>query len=812
MMRAVTTERTADRLGDEARQSLDWPRLVEALQARADTALGRERCAAPVLERDPEVIRLWLRRVTQLREITREASLPLGGIRDVRAFVTSCAKGELLDGLDLLAIAETLGGLARARSFIVERAGESPDLQPLVEPIVPLPSLQSRLTASFDGQGQLSTITYPHLAEMRGRKAKLHAAIREQLEELVAGDEWAGTLQEDYFTQRNDRYVVPVKVEAKSLDLGIVHDTSGSGQTVYVEPREVVGLNNRLKMADAELRREEVAIVASLCEAVAVIAGDLRAGLRAAGALDAVVARARLAEDLGASEPRVAETPSVDLRGVRHPLLVLRGGDVVPNDVRLGDGVWAMILSGPNAGGKTVTLKTVGLCALMTRAGMHLPAGEGSAIHPFVHVLTAIGDPQSVEEDLSSFGGHLLALRQILEVLDDAQEPALVLLDEIAAGTDPQQGAALAASVLQALLDRGALALTTTHFAPLKALPGVDARLVNGRLEYDDEALRPTYRLTVGNPGRSYAFDIARRLGLPEDLLVRAEERLEPSHREIEDLLAELERERGDVRRRRDELEQARREIMVERAELERNGEVLKERLRTLQQEVLERFDTEVDGYREVVRGLIRDLQRGPSLRAAERTRKRIASGGREARQNLEKQLEQPLPGPDDGPDWSSVRVGDRVRVRSNDRLGELASIPDRKGRVEVLVGGARLRCKVGDLEPAPRERQRRGRGAVRTPAPDRDTRKTGLDEAMRHPGNTLDLIGERVDGALARIDRFLDDASLRGDDVVFLLHGFGTGVLRKAIRAHLAESEYVQEFRAAGERQGGDAVTAVRL
>ncbi len=815
-MRAVMTDpRTADRLADEARRSLDWPRLVDALAARADTELGRERCAAPALARDADEIRLQLRRVTQLRAITTDVPLPLGGVRDVRADVTACAKGELLDGLELLAIAETLGGLARTRSFVLERRDEAPDLRPLAEPIVPLPSLQSRLAASFDGNGQLSTQTYPHLAEMRGRKARLHAAIREQLEDLVAGDEWQGAVQEDYFTQRNDRYVVPVKVEAKNLDLGIVHDTSGSGQTVYVEPRAVVGLNNRLKMADAELRREERAIVASLCEAVAAVAPDLHESLRCAARLDEVAARARLARELDATEPRVADGPVVDLRAARHPLLALRGTEVVPNDVRLGDGPAALILSGPNAGGKTVTLKTVGLCALMVRAGMHLPAGAGSAIHPFAHVLTDIGDPQSVEEDLSSFGGHVLALRRILEVLDGADGPALVLLDEIAAGTDPQQGAALAASVLQAVLDRGALVVTTTHFAPLKALPSVDGRLVNGRLEYDGAAMRPTYRLTVGNPGRSYAFDIARRLGLPDALLADAEGRLEPSHLEIEALLAELEQERGAVRRERAAVDERRREVERERAGLARRGEELKQRMRTLQEEVLERFDGEVEGYREVVRGLIRDLQREPSLRAAERARKRIAQGGRELRQGLAAKIEDGADDPGEGPDWSAAAVGDRVVVAATGRTGELASLPDHRGRVEVLVGGARLRCRTRDLEPqGPPERPRsRGRsGRPGKSIPDKDGRRETLADAVRHPGNTLDLRGERVDEALARVDRFLDDASLRGDAVVFVLHGFGTGVLRKAIREHLAESAYVAEFRPAGEKQGGDAVTAVRL
>ena len=789
-------------------QSLDWPRLVEALVDRAATSLGREACADPTLMDDEQEVRWCLRQVTQMREVTEEDRLPLGGIGDVRVHVSRCSKGEVLDGRLLTEVADALAGLMALRRYLTSRAEEAPDLQAMARAIVPLPELQSRLSASFDRQGELSTVTYPHLADLRSAKARLHEAIRGQLEDLTATDEWRGALQDDYLTLRNDRYVVPVKVQAKSMDLGIVHDTSNTGQTIFVEPREVVGLNNRLKMADAELWREEQSILASLCESVAAWGRDIRDSLVLAADLDALHARARLARDLDACEPTVVERPGIDLRSARHPLLVLKGADVVANDLRLDGDRCALILSGPNAGGKTITLKTLGLCAAMVRAGMHLPVEPGSQIGLFGQVLTDIGDAQSVQEDLSTFSGHLLAVRRILEFLQESAADVLVLIDEIAVGTDPQQGAALAAAILRAVVDRGALVAATTHFSPLKALPEVDERFVNGRLEFDPERMTPSYRLSVGNPGRSYAFDIARQLGLPDDVLADAEARVEPTHREVEALLASLEGERAQVRGEAQRLDAACREADRQRTELERRVEAIELRERELREEVVEAFDEEVEGYREVVRGIIRELQRKPSLTAADRARRRIATGATKAKEKLDLRPREET----ERIDWSRAQVGDRVALLAGGREGVLASLPDTRGWVEVTVGVARVRCKQRELGP-PGLAAKRGTGRPGGwPRPPAVEVEADIDKAVRTPDNTLDLRGERVDDALERVDSFLDDASMQGRSVVFVLHGHGTGALRKAVREHLQTSGYVQESRPATRSQGGDALTAVRL
>ena len=805
-MPAVKVDHTS--LIEASRKSLDWPRLVEALAARAATSMGRELCQAPPLASDAHAVRRRLRQVTQMRALMLEKRVPLGGVPDVRQHLVRCTKGEVLDGRQLLEVADVLASISTVRQYFDGR--ECPDLWAFISNLVPLPELQSRLSASFDKTGELSTVTYPHLAEMRGRKAKLHTAIKGQLADLVEDEAWGSALQDDFMALRNDRYVLPVKAQARSMDLGIVHDTSGTGQTIFVEPREIVGLNNRLKMADAELQREERAILISLCEAVTSFARDIHASLELVARIDAVVARARLAGDLDASEPTV-EDGGVELFSARHPLLVLRGLEVVPNDLRLGGDRRAMILSGPNAGGKTVTLKTLGLCALMVRAGMHLPVAAGSRIALFPHVLTDIGDLQSVEADLSTFSGHLLTLRRILELLQEGADDTLVLIDEIAVGTDPQQGAALAAAVLQAVLDRGALAVSTTHFASLKALAEVDSRFVNGRLEFDAEALTPSFRLSTGSPGRSYAFDIARQLGLPAEIIEAAESRLEPSHREVEALLSSLEQERGAVRKQRQELEQGGQALEKRTARLALKEKELARRRESLQEDLIDDFDREVEGYRQVVKGLVRELRKAPSMAAAERARRRIASGGRSLREKLASRAGGHVQAAE-AMDLDGLQVGDPLRLLMGDRECVLSALPDARGRVEVQVGNARVRCTPSDLGPSRRAPARKPAAPppAHTPKKRSASAAEELEAAVRTAANTLDLRGKRVDEAFDEVDRFLDDASLRGDNVVFVLHGFGTGALRKAIREHLAGSPYVVASGPARDSQGGDAFTAI--
>lgn len=808
-------------LEERSLASLDWPRLLSHLADRAQTVRGRERCAGAPLHVEVRAVRAAQEEAAEVMALLREEQIPLGGITDARGLVGRARRGDVLNGRELLEIAANLESLHRLRRHLVTRADRAPRLAGIAEPIPQLTDLAALLRDSFDTRGELSASAHPQLAELRAAKARLHAEITRRIEEVVRGEAWAGALQDDYTTIRGDRYVVPLKAQAKSLDLGIVHDTSGSGQTVFVEPKEVIALNNRLVLADAELRNEERRILAHLSDVVGRQAGEMEEGLGAAGALDFAVARGRLGLDLDGATPEVVAEPRLDAAAARHPLLVLRGLDVVPNRIRLGRPHRATILSGPNTGGKTVTLKTLGLLALMTRAGIPLPAAEGAVVGVFPRVLTDIGDTQSVESDLSTFSGHVRALKEIFTALDEeGGEGALVLLDEVAVGTDPRQGAALGRALLMALLERGCVLATTTHYAELKAMAAVDSRFANARVEYDAEALRPTYRLVHGHPGRSYGLEIARRLGLPGDVLDAAERLVETQEKELEALLAEQENEARRAREEAAQAARARAEAEAAARRLAERERELRERERTLKQEVARRFEDEVRAYREEVRGVIRDLQRRPGMAEAERARGHVETGARRVRERIGPGPAPPPPGGPGRLDWGATRIGDPAFVASLGRTARIASLPDPSGRVEVLVGGARLRVAGAELAPPPEEKPDAAspRGprlppglASRGPAR-LEPAQTELHDALRMPSNTLDLRGRRVDEALDAVTAFLDQAALAGRDVVFVLHGHGTNALRDAVRDMLRTSPYVREHRPAGESQGGDAVTAVRL
>ncbi len=792
--------------------SLDWPRLVEHLAVRAHTARGYNRCisisfSATVLEARREMAEAG-----EMMALLREEAVPLGGITDVGDLLGRARRGDTLSGRELLEIAATAESLLRLRRHLLARVDRAPLLARLAEPLPQLSDLAVLLRDSFDARGELSVSAYPQLAQLRTAKARLHGEIARRLEELVRQEEWADILQDDFTTVRGDRYVLPVKAQAKNLDLGIVHDSSASGQTVYIEPKEVLSLNNRLVMADAELRHEERRILSSLSQSVGRQAVPLEEGLESAAGLDFIQARGRLGLDLSATLPEIVEAPRLDLRAARHPLLMLRGVEVVPNRITLGSPHLALILTGPNTGGKTVTLKTIGLLTLMARAGLPLPAAEGTVVGFFPQVLTDIGDAQSVEADLSTFSGHLTTLRAMFASLSAAPGPALVLLDEIAVGTDPRQGAALGRAVLEDLLSRGCLLATTTHYTELKALASVDERFQNGRMEYDGDGLRPTFRLTVGHPGRSYALDIARHLNLPEAVVARAESLVESQEKELETLLATQEKEAARARQEAERAREARIRIEAEVRELARQRSQLLERERHLREELAQQFGQEVQGFREEMRGMIRQLQKAPSLAGVEEVRRKLLQESSALADKLrpgagpEAALSQEL-------DWSQARTGDRVFLASLAKVAVLTDLPDASGKAGVQVGSTRLRVSVADVRVAGAAAENSSkRPRLSPPSSKREEAAPDPSDTIRTQGNTLDLRGKRVDEALSSLGAYLDQAMLAGRDVVFLLHGYGTLALRNALWEALRSSPHASGFSAATPDQGGDAFTVVQL
>ena len=772
-------------------ETLDWTAVLVALTRHCRTLRGARRAAQlPLVSTREAAIKLQAA-VREVITLEQDDRMPTAAILDIDQHLPAAAAGRVLEGHELLAIGRCMVALESLRMWVVDRAEDAPELTRLAEPISVDPELMDRLITSFDERGELSSRRYPELGELRTRIRNDHTRIQQTLERLIKGDELADALQDRYVTQRGNRYVVPIRADRRRKNQGIVHDTSGSGETVFVEPAEVVELNNHLRLAEAELRRAEARILQALSALVGHFVPDIEESLAAAVELDLAGARKGLGEALQATLPTIGSDGVIALKQARHPVLQLRGVEVVANDLELNGTTRGLILSGPNTGGKTVALKTLGLAALFVRAGIPFPAQDGSRVDLFRDVLADIGDLQSVEGDLSTFSGHVMVLK---EVLRRAAPGVLVLLDEVAVGTDPAQGAALARAVLEHLVERGCRLAVTTHYTELKAFAAADTRFGNAAVHL--EGGRPTYSVEPGAVGLSHAFRIARRLGLDDGVVDRAESCMDLDARRLSSLLEELEEQRVNalvleralrqkeegLSAKQTQLDAAWERIRGKTAQLakEEAGETLK-RLAQIEQEVVD---------------LIGALQKNPDLRTAGRTLEQIRAAANQARPKAPAPPPLPaLPRP--------LRASDRVRVRTLNKVGLVVSDP-RKGRVEVEIGGLRSRVKVTDclLLDVPKSPE-----VKPSPRPAEDA-----PGGVRTSRNSCDLRGQRALEALEQVELFLDRLVLAGEPVAWILHGHGTGSLKRAVRDHLPGDPHVRSWRPANEDEGGDAWTRVML
>ena len=771
--------------------TLDWPAVLAAL-ARSCRTLRGQRVATDVpLVRTRDEAALLQEAVRELTALEEDDRMPVAEVLDIQDALVTASAGRMLEGAELAGVGQCLVALEKVRLWVLERAEDAPTLTAMVEAIVIDPELTDRLASSFDERGKLSELRYPELGDLRRRIRDGHARIQSTLDRLVKSDELTGVLQDRFVTQRGDRYVLPIKAERRRKGLGIVHDTSGSGETVFVEPAEVVELNNKLRLAEAELLRAETRILQALSTWVARFTPDIDQALEAAVDLDLTAARKDLGEKLGATLPRIGDEGIVHLRRARHPVLQLRGIDVVPNDLTLDATVRGLILSGPNTGGKTIALKTLGLAALFVRAGIPFPAEEGSRIDLFGTVLADIGDLQSVEGDLSTFSGHVMVLKQLLRQADDG---VLVLLDEVAVGTDPAQGAALARAVLEQLVNRGCRVAVTTHYTELKAFAASDERFANAAVHLENG--RPTYRVERDAVGLSHAFRIARGLGLDDAVVDRAEACLDPDSRRLANLLQDLEEQRVQALALQREMEDKRGELNRRQKQLDDKWERIRGKSATLAEREAQ---ASVDRLRQVekqVKELIAALQRNPDLRTAGKTLAQIRHAAEQVRPTPQKPPAAPPPP-------RALKAGDRVRIQSLGKSGRLVSAP-RKGRVEVDIGGLKTRVKLNDcvLLDAPR------------PKPKRPTVKATAEApgGVRTQRNSCDLRGKRALEAIEEVEFFLDKLVLAGEPTAWLLHGHGTGSLKTALRKYLPKAPHARGWRPANEDEGGDAWTVVTL
>jgi DNA mismatch repair protein MutS2 len=816
---------------------LEFPGIRQRLAAQTSFPPGLRLAEALEPSDDPVLVGHWLDETDQARALLEEHStVGVGSAHDIGPWIERAARSGRLDPGQFIEIAETLDAVARLATALTDE--RRPLLRELGRELHPLPALRSTLARSFDPVGELLDSASPRLGGLRSAVKVAYDRLRRRLEALVQTETASGALQEPLITLRGGRYVIPVKAEARSRVKGIVHDASGSGQTLFVEPLVAVELGNAWREAQAAEREEIERILDELSALVAANAVQLRESLAALARFDLWAAKARLAAEMDAIRADTADRPEVVLLGARHPGLT---GRVVPIDLRLGDGYTALVVTGPNTGGKTVTLRTLGLLALMHQAGLHVPAEAGSRLPVFGDVFADIGDEQSVAQSLSTFSGHL---RSITRIVEAAGPGTLVLLDELGAGTDPTEGSALAQALLDHFIRAGALVAATTHYAELKAYAHTTAAARNAAVEFDLDTLSPTYRLSIGLPGGSQAFAIAERLGLPASIVADARSRLTETQRTFEATLASLKAAEDETS---DALERARaaevrtaealRQAQEERRAAHRERDTIVAAARTEAERVVDELRLEV---RETRRGLERETVTAKSLDAAvagaERLLAELPDAGPPA-------AEPTIPA--EPHQW---RLGDRVRSRSQGWEGRIAALERGGKRVTLEAGGLRVTVDPADLEPAlgpepsvppeetlaaiwPSERSsmatesrgRRGRrrevrpGQQVASVPSRGeaagggSAAVGLERA-RTVASSLDLRGARVDEALDVLGRYLDDAALAGLEQVTVVHGLGTGALRDAVRTSAATNPLVRDLRPGERGEGGDGATIVSL
>ena len=796
-------------VSDKTNIDLGWHKLLEALASRCATPVGEERALAVELMNDRETIVTRLGEVAEVRGLLDVGdAAPLEGIADIRASLDRASRHAVLSPEELIAIGSTLVAFRHLASFFSQHRDEAPLVVRYAlirsDDAGQLRDLESLILSCFEEDGTLSDQASPALSSLRAQVRGLRERLSRTVEELL--DRYADVLQDRYFTVRDDRYVLPVRTDAHRRVHGIVHGHSGSGQTIYVEPRELTSLGNELVIAQTEVAREEQRVLAELSEEVRRRIPAVIEALEGATTVDLRVAAARLAHDLDGAIPTISDDGSTSLQAVRHPLMVLDGAKVVANTIELKPG-GVLVVSGPNGGGKTVALKTVGLTLLMLKAGLPIAAGSESALPVARSILTDMGDDQSLEQSLSTFAAHMRNIARLLESVGPAD---VVLLDELAGGTDPTEGAALATEIARAFAERGATVMCTTHYGSLKLLALQLEDFIGASLGFDKEHLSPTFHLSTGAPGVSGALAAARRYGVPDEVIEAARERMGEESQRIAELMESLEGERDRARRQADAL-------VEERASLEHARRALENERKDLARRSKEQLDREVKGLlselqqaRVQVRSVEERLRKSRRVAKAEvkRATDQLDSVGRELAPGgkLSPALDQtPLPGREATEE--ELVVGARVYVPNMRAEGEVVEPPHRKkvrvalGRVTVTVAVADVRLLEAKKAPPPKR-----------PAPIQLDAAADDEVPAMTPENTLDLRGERVDDALREADKFIDHGLRKGWRVAFFIHGHGTGALRKALREHFEESAYVERFKSATRQQGGEGVTVIWL
>ncbi len=795
-------------LNDKALHTLEYDKVIARLSTLTTYAPARERAMALLPSSDyAEVVRRQRLTAEARRMRTLKPNLGLGGAADIRQSIQKAALGGILEPGELLNVQETVSAVRTLRGNLTRLSLQLPLLADLAKTMEDLGDLLAEIGSCISRRGEILDSASPALGAIRAQVRASHDRLQRRLQEILASAVSRGIAQEPIVTLRNGRYVIPVKADFRGQLRGIVHDLSTSGATAFIEPLSVVELGNAWREAQLEEEREVERILRRLSDLVGEDEPALVHNVAVLAELDLQVAKARLGEEMHATElpyegneqPWLVRGPAdLILVDARHPLLTQ---EPVPISLHVGGAFRVLLITGPNTGGKTVALKTAGLLALMAQAGLALPAREGTRMPVFEDVFADIGDEQSIEQSLSTFSSHM---RTIIGLLEEARPNTLVLLDELGAGTDPAEGSALARAIVEYLLAAGPITIATTHHGELKAFAQATPGVSNASVEFDPVTLAPTYHLVIGLPGRSNALAIASRLGMPAAVIARAREEISPEQLKVEELLAQIQQERDELQA----TARAERAAAREAEEIRRNLAARLDGIEREREEVLEQTRAGVEeelregrlALREAQRAIEREERDRASIAAAEAAMARVQDDLRHVERRIARRR-RPAAMRSGGIPPAQVRPGDRIFVRGLAQAGEAIAPPDERDEVELRLGSLRTRVRVDQIERV-----------ERLPATARVTVTVAPRSGGAYVGDQIGVRGQRVEEALPRVEEYLESAYEAGVPAVRIVHGKGTGTLRRVVREQLASNPLVSSFETAEPSAGGEGVTVVHL
>jgi len=792
-------------MNQKALETLEYRKIIAQLKREMGSAASAKLADELTPLTSEKIIKEELRSTTEAVDlIVRKGPLPTGGLYDIREVLLLAKKGGSLTMRQLLEVQNVLGISSEVVTFMHDDA--LPELKyigEMVDLIVEFTALEKEISRCILTEDEMADNASPKLKDIRRSIHQQNQAIKNKLSRIITSSSNKTYLQDAIVTMRDGRYVIPVKQEYRSFFPGMVHDQSKGGATLFIEPQGVVELNNKLRELEVEEQLEIARILAELSSRVAEHYREIRSNLELLTKLDFIMAKGKLSCKMHASEPKIDTDGELRLISARHPLIEYK--KAVPVDIRIGGDYRTLIITGPNTGGKTVSLKTAGLLVMMAQSGLHIPASHASTLPIFGEVFADIGDEQSIEQSLSTFSSHM---KNIVSIIDKASYDSLVLVDELGAGTDPTEGAALAIAILERFYDSGALTMATTHYNELKKYALATSGVENAAMEFDVETLTPTYRLLIGVPGKSNAFEISKKLGLSESVIERASEHIKHGDMEFENVISSIEDDKRKAAADRLDAESMRAEIEERLKKLEEKEKAISEKRADIIAEAKREARELLRETKSAVKDVQKDLRRlqksgahtNLNTGALEKSRRKINEAEDLVSEKVVKQVNSEPVSAD------TLKIGDRVKLLTIGQNGTILSLPDEKGNLMINIGALKVKARLQDLMLINEGKDRKPQA--------KSSSKYGslLRSKSSSVSASINVMGKNLEDALADVEKYLDDVYMAGLDMVSIIHGRGGGILKDGIRQMLKRKKYVDSYGAASYNDGGEGVTVVRM